>query len=126
MTATPTNPHGLTAGQTLLLVVPRYPEREVQVIKIGRVWAEISGGRRISLSGLWIDGAGYSSPGRCWLSRAAWKADKAESAAWSAFRRTVMDRSDRPPIATVDNLTRAAFSVGLGEEFTKAKEALSQ
>lgn len=122
---TPTNPHGLFNGQTLLFVPHgnRSTEREVKVIKVGRVWAETSGYRRISLQTLTADGRGYSSPGRCWLSREAWEADKAESAAWNAFRDIIKDCRDRPSGATPHRLAQAAFIFGLGKEFSKAKGA---
>jgi hypothetical protein len=82
-------------GQTLWYV-PRHGEpREVTVEKIGRRWAtlvDVGGWRpgRMDIKTMWLDdGAGYSSPGRCYLSREAHETAQRISKLWNALARRV-------------------------------------
>lgn len=46
---------------------------EVEVVKVGRKWVYLSNDQRVEKGETWVDGAGYSSPGRLWESEAAWR-----------------------------------------------------
>jgi hypothetical protein len=48
---------------------------EVEVLSIGRKWATLSNHERINIETMWADGRQYSSPGRCWPSKAAYVAE---------------------------------------------------
>jgi hypothetical protein len=101
----------LSVGQKLWYVP--YERRgkpcEVVVKTIGRKWAGIDSGLdRVDMKTLIVDGAGYSSPGRCYLSRAEWEADVALEVAWGALWRDVHAASYRcPDGVTVENIQAA-------------------
>jgi len=60
----------------------------VKVESVGRKWAEISGVKRcrISVDTLVADAAGFSSPGRCYLSQEDWLAEEGPKVAWQSLR----------------------------------------
>lgn len=71
--------------------------REVSVVKVGRKWAEIDiRGYRIDKDSLFIDGHGYTSPGRCYLSRDEFEASDMLEKSWSQIRGFI-DRQYRVP-----------------------------
>lgn len=61
---------------------------EVTVHSVGRKWAEITGAYRcrIAIDTLIADAAGFSSPGRCYLSQADWLAQEGPKLAWQSLR----------------------------------------
>src|SRR4051812_39221275 len=99
----------LVVGQKLWWVNNRNrPDAyEVVVTKVGRKWATIDDRHRIDLSTLHADRAGYSSPGRCYLSRTDWEAETALNAAWEEFRREVGNIYRRPAYVTLENIATA-------------------
>jgi hypothetical protein len=101
----------LTIGQKLWFVPDRRSgmAREVTVSKIGRKWASLDtwGDLRIDVSTLQADGRGYSSPGRCYFSHAAWEAEVALDAAWTALWRDMHDTYRRRDGVTVENIQAA-------------------
>ena len=62
------------------------PPAAVEVLKVGRVWAYLSHGYRISLKTLRADGGEFSSPGRTWNSKEEYDAIIAKMQLWSKFR----------------------------------------
>lgn len=95
----------LTVGQKLWFVpADWYRKRqgyEVTVLKIGRKWVQISHHLRIDIKTMWVDGKGYASPGRCWLSEAEWWSEQCRQLAWSQFHSDVRNHHGGPP----DHLT---------------------
>lgn len=109
----------LTVGQKLWYV-PRdsrevSQSREVTVTKIGRKWAEIDmgwgRGWRIDLDDWTVDGGNYSSPGRCHISREAWKAETERRRLWDGL---FQPRYGGPPATvTTDAIYQAASLLGI-------------
>ena len=83
-------PVSLQVGQELWFV---YRERRrgapciVIITKVGRKWAQLNyGGYRVNVDTLKVDGAGYTSPAQCWLTREAWEDEVNRQDAWSKLR----------------------------------------
>lgn len=90
--------------------------REVTVTKVGRKWLTLDNGYRASAADMWLDGGGYTSPGSCYASRAAWEAHKELCDAWEQLRRDV-DRERRPPPGvTAQLIWHARASLGLANK----------
>lgn len=105
----------LEIGQKLYLVYSdsrRGNSREVEVEKVGRKWAELSGyGGRVSIEDLSIDGgAGYSSPGRCYLSQEDYEGVLLLNKSWRDFTE---DLKYRPAGITVDIILQARIVLGM-------------
>jgi hypothetical protein len=112
--------HKLTVGQTLLFeAAPHSNSRgrgTVTVTAAGRKWAEIEGfcTGRISLDTLEVDGRGYSSPGRCYLSKEDWMMTEGRNRAWDALRSS-LQRSPADEV-TCDKIIEAASLLGIKVE----------
>lgn len=113
----------LSVGQTLWMVPSaRYagPPCEVTVTRVGRKWAEISrGGYRIDKTTLYIDGGDYSSPGRCYLTRAEHDNEVAMQRAWDALRNLVERKYTPPDGMTVEAIRAALVALGATSETSK-------
>lgn len=66
--------------------------REVEIVKVGRKWLELSNRYRVDRETLCADGRGYSSPGRCHLSKEEYEQRVSRTRAWESMRRRVMER----------------------------------
>jgi len=103
---------GYKVGQTWWLSMRDHARgsREVVVEKVGRKWATLTGGYRVALGTLHVDGGEYSSLGMLWRSRAEYEAH-AES------NRLIWRLRDRigygPTKATADNIYYAAKILGI-------------
>lgn len=86
---------------------------EITVERIGRKWAHCSPGYRVDRHTLAVSGEGYSSPGRCYLSREHYAAEKAADAAWRAFLARVHSIYRRPPGLTAEAIRQAMDVLGL-------------
>src|SRR5260221_10933273 len=95
------------------------PGYEVVVIKIGRRWAKVSRDGvgeawrredRIDLADWTIDGGEFSSPGRCWESRASYEIHVAAREPWRALR----SKLPREPPEGVDVAWIEAAAAKLG------------
>jgi len=78
----------LSVGQKLWFVPRRGEAQEVEVIKVDRKWAYISGSRpdlRVDVETLSADGRGYSSPGQCHMDREAYELDVTRRKEWSEW-----------------------------------------
>jgi hypothetical protein len=99
-------------GQTLWFVYykgysssPR-PDCEVTITKVGREWLTLSSGHRVDKHTLIADGKGYSSPGRCYLSREIYEKRVATLKAWRDFSSTI-DPRNPPDLASLESIAQA-------------------
>ncbi len=87
---------------------------EVIVEKIGRKWATIDKmADRIDIETLVADGNGYSSPGRCYLSRAEYESKIALDNAWGEFTKLMRNAYQMPNGMTVEKIAQARAILGL-------------
>lgn len=114
------NPHNLKPGQQLWFVYydrRRGDPRYVEVKKVGRLWADVSGvsgDTRISLGSLEVDGRGYSSYGRCYLSRDEWAFEVALAREWGILRLRIGTLSAPPAGMTVERIAQINALLGGG------------
>lgn len=99
----------IQVGQTLWYVddvrqYNKFKGRHVQVIKIGRKWAELDHAPRIDKTTLVADG------GRCWLSEADYNAHVSLERLWTGFCRKV-DRTYRVPDGVTEHAIRQAAAL---------------
>lgn len=87
------NIHNLKVGQQVWQEPERWSRssvgRYVEIIKVGRDWATTKAGGgeiRFSLETLVIDGRGFSSPGRVWLTKEEWETDLEMKCDWGDIR----------------------------------------
>lgn len=83
------------------------PQREVTVEKVGRIWAHLNERNRIDKQTLIADGGEYSSPGRCYLSKAEYDEYIERVTTWNVFAATVRYK-EMPDGVTVADITEAA------------------
>lgn len=110
----------LVVGQKLWLVYTqrnrRDDGREVEVMKVGRKWAEVSRERtRLNIETLELDGGVYVSPGRCYLSEQAYRDEQALSAALFRFKRDVSELRTSTDQITVENIRHVRNLLGMPE-----------
>lgn len=119
------NPYNLTIGQKLWYVPGDTHfdrPREYEIVKIGRQWAQLGADGqayrefRADLETLAIDGHGYSSPGRCYLSLEAYEAEVGLSVAWRSFQRDIERMRAADPQITIENIAAARKVLGMGEK----------
>lgn len=99
----------LQAGQKLWFVPSqRYlgASREVEVTKVGRIWAQLSNGHRIDKTSLVADGGGYMSPGKCYPSETEYNKKVELTAAWNALAAT-MRHAAIPEGVSLDDIKSA-------------------
>lgn len=117
----------LTVGQKLWFVrednwapsrnEPFEKARELTVERLGRKWA-YCGVHRVHRQTLIVDGEGYGSPGRCYLSREHYEAEKAADSAWNELH--VQTRRSRPGNGPTAEAIRQAAAL-LGVELPDAR-----
>lgn len=113
------NPHNLVVGQKLFVVpnrndgggLPYYSA----ITTVGHKWATIekySGHfkQRVDLRTLWIDGAGYTSPGLCYLSEQEYTDYAEKKEYWQIFYRAL---SYSPPPCSLKTLKMIASLMGV-------------
>lgn len=101
----------LTVGQALWVVWNdrRFAKPKGQVVtKIGRKWATLASGARVDLATLRLDGGTHPSPGRCYLSEAAYQAERATVDAWASLCRRISSNG-RPAGLTVEAIAAAEW-----------------
>lgn len=84
----------------------------IKVLKIGRQWVHLERGYRVNKNSIYIDGAGYSSPGTIYESIEAWKETLALSEAWRDFS-SMVDKFNPPEGMTVEKIKAAMDLLGL-------------
>ncbi len=87
------------------------PLTTITVTSVGRKWAHLSGGFKMSLETFYIDGGIYSSPGRCYLKPEDYAREERASESWSKFRR-IAERMTTP---TIEQTEAAALALGIDE-----------
>lgn len=65
---------------------------EVEILRVGRKWLELSNRQRVDRETLRADGRGYSSPGRCFQSREEYERINLRAKAWDRIRRRITER----------------------------------
>lgn len=123
----------LVEGQTLWFVGAslgnfRNLMGPVTVTKVGRKWAELRGGAaiaglgryRLNVETLAVDGAGYSSPGRCYLSRLDWLDQAGSDLAWTALRVAIVN-NPCPADLSFETITQVAQQLGLTLDIPQVK-----
>ncbi len=113
------NPHNITVGQELYVVSHLYwRAREnvggslIRVTKVGRKWAYLANHDRVDLETMCLDGRGFFSPGRCYLSEQHYEQVKATTKHWVRFK-LALDRSVMSPNLTIEDIDHAASIIGL-------------
>lgn len=107
--------HDLKVGQMLWLVgshhgrPKEYCGEEIEIVKVGRDWAYFgpSGQSRLRLESLRLDGGGYNSPGRAYLSREACEVERDTDKAWEKMSVAVHGRYGRPDGVTLADVEQA-------------------
>jgi hypothetical protein len=86
---------------------------EVEIERIARKWIYVKsrGIGRFDRKTLEVDGAGYTSPGRCYLDRAHYEAVCRAERMWKIFR--INAGYQRPPTATGERIAEAAALLGI-------------
>jgi len=82
------------------------PGCEVAITKIGRKWIDLDNGHRVDKHTFYADGRGYSSPGRCYLSREIYEKRVATLKAWRDFSSTI-DPRNPPDLASLESIAQA-------------------
>lgn len=97
-----------TVGDTLYYVpnnmVRRGNPKYVTISKIGRTWLYCDG-MRVDKETLVVDGRGYSSPGKCWLSQDEHEQHLLVKIAWNNFK--IMVEHHHPRDVSVEDIQEA-------------------
>jgi hypothetical protein len=85
--------------------------REVTVAKIGHKWITLEGRRpiRIDRKTMYADGGVYTSPGRCYLSKAEYEAEERRRDRWRLIANragNIWNKPDHITDADLDDLER--------------------
>ena len=114
-TTTGTDTPKLTVGQQLWYAP--YERRNtpgyVTVVKVGRIWATMSGGSRISLDDLTLESPKYGIGGQIYLSRDLWVVDVRKNKAWFALREKLQCAYQVPANVTEAQIREAAALLGI-------------
>ncbi len=96
------------------------PLATYKITKVGRKWVTIGtlGGAdvyRFDLTDpdMRLDGQGYSSPGRVYLTREAWETARRKMVAWDALCRFTQHRFKAPDALTAEQIEQAARILGV-------------
>ena len=85
----------------------------VEIEKIGRKWATLGrNAGRVDMNTLYLDGQGYTSPGRCYLSEEEWQDAQRAEDVWRRFVQQI-NYGRRPRAATVQQIEQAAALLGI-------------
>lgn len=80
---------------------------EVTVKSVGRKWVTLSDNDRFDANTMLVDGRGYSSPGRLWLSKEEQEAHADLHNAWRAMRKHFDGLSYAPEGVTLNDIQQA-------------------
>jgi hypothetical protein len=85
--------------------------REMTIETVGRKWAKV-GPYRVGLDQTWIDGAGYTSPGRLYDSQQAHEQEMVKTRAWMNLRRNLEKHWHAPEHVTLEAIQRVTAELG--------------
>jgi hypothetical protein len=88
------------------------PGSEVTVLKVGRKWAPLDNGHRISVDTLVADGGELSTPGNCYHSQETYRGLVARAVEWTRLRAD-MQFSTPPDSVSIDDIAEARKLLGL-------------
>lgn len=101
-----------TVGQEVFVVLNPYrgnlPSRVLRdrVLSVGRKWVCLEGSRRFDKEGMELDGKGYSSPGRVYLSKEAYEEQSLRGKLWREIREVCSNTWQPPKEVSVGELTK--------------------
>jgi hypothetical protein len=80
----------------------------VKVNAVGRKWITLGkqGQMRAHKDTLIVDGRGFSSPGRCYLTREEYETERANDAAWDSLRDFINTKWSRPEHLGADEIRK--------------------
>ena len=87
--------------------------RMVKIVKVGRVWLELSNGYKVDKIKLAAYSKIYGPPGHCYLDRAARELHVAAELAWSKLCRKLCGMHNIPSHLTLAEITQAAALLGV-------------
>jgi hypothetical protein len=82
-------------------------EHKVTVVSVGRKWAKLSNLHRADKETGWVDGGGYSSPGRVWTEEAL-RNQQYRAIQWGIIREHTYGKWDPPDWMSNDDLDQVA------------------
>jgi len=114
-TITGTDTPKLTVGQQLWYARSSRWDKPgyVTVVKVGRIWATLSGGLRISLDDLTLESPKYGIGGQIYLSRDLWVVSVRKNKAWFALREKLQCSYQVPANVTEAQIREAAALLGI-------------
>lgn len=120
------NVHNLKVGQELYWTTTvnrsRYGGNDcwVTIEKVGRKWAHLINGHRIELENLIADGGGYSSPGRCYMTREEVVEERKVNKLWQKIKNDT--RYLQSPDCSYEDLCKITALLKLEIEDEEGKE----
>ena len=93
------------------------PGHTVTVLRVGRVWADLSHKMRVRIGQTWVDGGRYSSPGRVYASRETYLEASDVAAEWNRFVMDIRNHIGGPkPGMTVERIRGVRRLLGMERE----------
>lgn len=108
----------LSIGDTLWLVIgdewkKNKHQAPAKVVKVGRKWADLDYGRyRVDMETMRLDGAGYTSPGKCYVSQSHYEQELAANKAWDYIAARISP-SCRPEHVDLEDIKSIAALAGI-------------
>ena len=93
----------------------------VTILKVGRKWLSCRR-MRVDKDSLNVDGNGYASPGKCWLSKEEYEQYSALNKAWADFRRKVDEQRQPSKGLSVDDIQGVIQLLFYGEKVKELSE----
>jgi len=95
------------------------PGQEVEITKIGNKWVTISSARDHRFDkadpSMTIDGKGFSSPGRCFLTQEEFETKRKTQIVWDELRKLISNHYSYPIGTTIDDILKATEILGLNK-----------
>lgn len=92
--------------------------RELVITKVARVWLHVNDPRGavkcVNVKTLCADGGGYTSPGRCYPSRAEYEAQQETNEAWNELQRRMRNDYRQPEGLTAQRVRLALGLMHMG------------
>lgn len=81
--------------------------REVSIISVGRKWIELNIGYRVSIDDLSLSVNNSVSPGRCYLSKEEWEAERSLANSWAKLKAAISNAFIAPNDVSVEDIEKA-------------------